>query len=121
MELKPSQPPGRATRKLRGLVSEIARLKGEGYTNAAIQEALAATGVNVGLSTVQREVARFGRGPAEAAIRPRPPDPPTSPPALFSKPDESQPAPRPTIGDELLGKYFDKPPPNPLFKKASKK
>lgn len=58
MELKPTEPPGRITRKLRAYVSEIARLRVEGYTIEAIRKALQDAGVVVGWSTVQREASR---------------------------------------------------------------
>jgi hypothetical protein len=40
-------------------VSEIQRLRDEGHTIAAIHRALIAAGVDVGLSSVQRETARL--------------------------------------------------------------
>lgn len=61
MELQPSEPPGNAKRKLRGYVSEIARLRAEGYTIKSIHQALLKAGVNVAWATVQREAARLGR------------------------------------------------------------
>ncbi len=124
MELKPSQPPGHGNRKLRGLVSEIERLIGEGYTFRAIQEVLAANGVNVGLSTIHREVARLGRGAVGGAIRPRSPDvqtpplPPPAPPAPIAKPEGAPPPARPTMTDAELDEFFNKPPPNRLFNRV---
>jgi hypothetical protein len=58
MQLIPERPPGRGTRKARAFAAEIARLRAEGYTCEAIREALAAAGVQVSKSTVQREAAR---------------------------------------------------------------
>lgn len=60
MELQPSEPPGNAKRKLRGYVSEIARLRAEGYTIKSIHQALLKAGVDVAWATVQREAARLG-------------------------------------------------------------
>lgn len=70
MRLTPKRPPGRCTRKARAFEDEIARLRADGYTCAAIREALADVGVNVSSSTVQREVARHARrrAPAAAAV-----------------------------------------------------
>ena len=58
MRLNPKHPPGRVDRKARAFESEIARLRSEGYTCEAIRAALADIGVDVSLSTVQREAAR---------------------------------------------------------------
>ena len=58
MRLNPKDPPGRATRKARAFEGEIARLRSEGYTCEAIRAALVDIGLNVSLSTVQREAAR---------------------------------------------------------------
>ena len=58
MRLNPKDPPGRATRKARAFEGEIARLLSEGYTCEAIRAALVDIGLNVSLSTVQREAAR---------------------------------------------------------------
>jgi len=67
MRLTPKRPPGRCTRKARAFEDEIARLRADGYTCAAIREALADVGVHVSSSTVQREVARHLRRCAPAA------------------------------------------------------
>ena len=56
--LVPQRPPGRGSRKARAFSGEMARLHALGYTLEAIREALAAAGVTVSRSTVQREVAR---------------------------------------------------------------
>ena len=61
MELRPSEPPGNAKRKLRGYVDEIARLRAEGYTIRAVHQALINAGVVVAWATVQREAARLGQ------------------------------------------------------------
>ena len=57
-QLIPARPPGRRTRKARAFAVEIERLRAEGYTCETIREALAAAGVQVSKSTVQREAAR---------------------------------------------------------------
>ena len=56
--LAPIQPPGRITRKARHYVPQIVRLRDQGYTLEAIQQALAAVGVAVSVSTVRREAMR---------------------------------------------------------------
>ena len=61
MRLNPKHPPGRVNRKARAFEPEIARLRSEDYTCEAIRAALADIGVDVSLSTVQREAARAKR------------------------------------------------------------
>ena len=63
MNLVPIRPPGPAVRKARAFAVDILRLRSQGYTFEAIREALAAAGVHVSNSTVQREVARAARQP----------------------------------------------------------
>lgn len=58
MTLKPQEPPGRITRKARQFETDIAVLRAQGYTLAAIREALRAAGVQVSISTVRREALR---------------------------------------------------------------
>ena len=67
MLLSPSAPPGRANRKLREYVAEIARLKSEGYTIEGIRQAFGEKGIAIGWSTVYREVARLEK-PNTAAV-----------------------------------------------------
>jgi hypothetical protein len=54
----PTQPPGRLTRKARHYLPQILQLRAQGYTLEAIQQALAAVGVPVSISTVRREAMR---------------------------------------------------------------
>jgi len=61
VRLNPKHPPGHVSRKARAFEPEIARLRSEGYTCAAIRAALADIGVDVSLSTVQREAARCSK------------------------------------------------------------
>ena len=86
--LSPTQPPGRITRKARYYVTQIVQLRGQGYTLEAIQQALAAVGVHVSLSTVRRE----GMRPVLPA--PRQVVAPSA--ALSSAPVAAAPAPDPT-------------------------
>lgn len=121
MELKPTEPPGHARRKLRALVSEISRLRTEGYTIRAIHEALAAAGVEVGWATVQREVARLAQ-PSHAATPPRQSAPkptmPTAPGKSSGKLEKPKSSPR-VAAD--VDSYFDQHTTNPLFRKKDKR
>ena len=67
MRLNPKLPPGRVNRKARAFEPEIARLRSQGYTCEAIRAALADIGVNVSLSTVQREAARSKSRPLNSS------------------------------------------------------
>jgi hypothetical protein len=58
VKLVPLQPPGRITRKAREFEADIVQLRAQGYTFNAIRQALAAAGVDVGITTVRREVLR---------------------------------------------------------------
>jgi ribosomal protein L12E/L44/L45/RPP1/RPP2 len=115
MELKPSEPPGHARRKLRGLVSEIARLRAEGYTIRAIRQALSDAGIDVGWSTVQREVARLDQAPAFTSRAARTP---ATKPAAPAK--AAQPAPRAARAAVEVDRYFNQHNTNPLFRKKGK-
>ncbi|MGY0193908.1 hypothetical protein ACWA7J_02415 [Leptothrix sp. BB-4] len=61
MELHPTRPPGRATRKALAYAAEIQRLHGAGHSLEAIRLALGSVGVVVSRSTVYREVVRVRR------------------------------------------------------------
>lgn len=116
MELKPTEPPGHAKRKLRGLVSEIARLRAEGYTIRAIHEALASAGVEVGWATVQREVARLSQ-PSPAGTKAQQPTARATMPSEAGQPAEPGASRRSAVEVE---RYFDQQTTNPLFKKRGK-
>jgi hypothetical protein len=60
VKLAPVRPPGPNSRKARAFAAEIRLLREQGHTFESIREALAAAGVHVSNSTVQREVARAG-------------------------------------------------------------
>ena len=99
MQLQPRRQPGRTDRKAAAYVSEILRLRAEGYTYEAIREALADVGIELSTSALRREVRRrrhqpddassgarsTSRTPADAA-RPSP----LPPPARLSSPAGSQ-------------------------------
>lgn len=105
--LTPRSPPGRRNRKGRAFEDQIARLRAEGYTLDAIRDALAAVGVHVSKSTVQREAAReakrsqapgLGGFPARHVIANATPSP--QPMA----PSPATPATSPTPADRCSGK-----------------
>lgn len=80
-QLIPTQPPGRVTRKARHYVAQIVRLRDQGYTLETIQQALAAVGVQVSISTVRREALRPVPPPSWPVAEPIPsPSPARSPP-----------------------------------------
>jgi len=80
MKLTPTEPPGRITRKARHFEAEIAQLRAQGYTLAAIRRSLAAAGVRVSISTVRREANRQAAPVPIAPLRAHPAaDLPTSP------------------------------------------
>ena len=104
MELRPTVPPGNAQRKLRGFEAEIARLRSEGYTIAAIRQALEDAGIKVGWATVQREATRLNK-------------PSTATPVLAPQPPPNKPAPAPVDVDSFFATHTA----NPLFRKKGKK
>ncbi|MGP3508432.1 helix-turn-helix domain-containing protein (plasmid) [Paracidovorax citrulli] len=113
MELNPTEPPGHARRKLRGLVSEIARLRDEGYTIRVIHRALVDAGVKVGWATVQREVARLKKAsPAEPAAKAREAKPAAAPNSA-TEVTQGKASARPAVDVDA---FFDKHTTNPLFK-----
>jgi len=58
MKLKPSTPPGNRKRKLLAALSEVYRLRDEGYSISVIHECLRDAGIEASWATVQRELAR---------------------------------------------------------------
>lgn len=114
--LHPRLPPGRADRKALAYCSEIQRLRALGYTFEAIRIALADAGVDVGLTTVRREAARF---PAASEALTRMPTPvpavaPTSEPAdAVDRPAFSAP---PGSGKDIAEKFCQSHVSNPLLR-----
>jgi len=89
--LLPTQAPGRLTRKARHYLPQIVQLRAQGYTLEAIQQALAAVGIPVSISTVRREAMRplpiaplpvAAPGAALAFVPIAPATPPPAAPAL---------------------------------------
>lgn len=93
MELIPSEPPGNAKRKLRGLVEEIARLREQGYSIRVIQETLNKAGIQVSRATVHRELHRTATSALDRS-------------AAFARNNSGR--------DSLNGFVDDKPGPSPL-------
>jgi hypothetical protein len=58
MQLQPRRQPERIDRKASAYVSEILRLRAEGYTFEAIREALADVGIELSTSALCRETRR---------------------------------------------------------------
>jgi hypothetical protein len=69
LKLNPTVAPGRSNRKARAFSAEIAQLALDGYGCKAIHQALAATGLHVSKSTVQRELARLSKPVLQIARR----------------------------------------------------
>lgn len=59
MKLHPKRPPGRVDRKAAAYATDIAELRGAGYTYEAIREALLDVGVVASTSALRREVQRL--------------------------------------------------------------
>ena len=118
MRLNPKHPPGRVDRKARAFESEIARLRSEGYTCEAIRAALADVGMDVSLSTVQREAVRclkrrslgMARGTSivSTADVPAPTPSPTRAPSVLAG--------DPRTGKEIAEAFVGKRYTNPLFR-----
>lgn len=66
MEFEPTEPPGRANRKLLLHLAQVKRLRELGYTIKQIRQAFCQAGVVIGWGTVQREVARLNKSPPRA-------------------------------------------------------
>jgi len=98
VRLIPKDPFGRVNRNARAFETEIAKLRAEGYTCQAIRTALIDVGVQVSLSTVQREAIRSSsiRRLATASVAVarsetvRAPSLAYSPPELVSEPRTSK-------------------------------
>jgi hypothetical protein len=121
VRLNPSDPPGRVNRKARAFEAEIGRLRSEGYTCDAIRAALAAIGVDVSLSTVQREAARYSKRPSRvvrkesgfAATVDVLATPPSATRASSSLVGD------PRTGKEIAAAFFEKRVSNPLLRDRS--
>jgi hypothetical protein len=117
VRLNPSDPPGRVNRKARAFEAEIARLRCEGYTCEAIRAALAAIGVDVSLSTVQREAKRRSRVVAKASGFVTTGDV-VAAPTSATRPSSSLVG-DPRTGKEIAAAFFEKRVSNPLLRDRS--
>jgi hypothetical protein len=127
VKLTPLRPPGPSSCKARGFAAEIRLLREQGHTFESIREALAAAGVRVSNSTVQREVARAARllpnAPALARRPlldesvPSPTEAPTEAPTVrpARPPDPFAPSDTRT-GKEVAEAYFAAHPSNQLLR-----
>jgi DNA-binding transcriptional MerR regulator len=116
MSLTPQRPPGHASRKARAFEADIRRLRNAGYTLEAIREALAAAGVHVAKSTVQRELSRkpgqrlLVIQPSGAAQSPAQNPPPSSADAVAKH------APSLRTGREIAEDFYAQHNANPLLR-----
>jgi hypothetical protein len=116
MYLQPRRQPGRTDRKAAVYAAEILRLRAEGYTYAAIREALADVGIDLSTSALRREVRRHRQRAADAGSGPRS--------ASRMPVDAARPAPLPaplpllagTSGREIAETFFNTHPSNPLLR-----
>lgn len=116
VRLIPQRPPGRANRKALAHVDEIHRLRADGYTCEAIREALAAVGVFISKSTVQRELARPASHEQrnEAATRSVvAPPPPAAAPRARALADDSR------SGKDIAASFVNSRIANPLIRARS--
>lgn len=96
VQLEPSRPPGRSSRKARSFLHEIHRLLDEGYSLDGIRVALAEAGVCVSKSTVHREAVR--RRSARTVVTP--------PRPLRTEPLAPPPAPRDARSSRDIAREF---------------
>jgi hypothetical protein len=123
MKLHPKRPPGRVDRKVAAYATDIAELRGAGYTYEAIREALLDVGVEASTSALRREVQRLRTREVGSALHPAP-GPPTSPPTPAALRQPLAPAPRlPPVdlqvgmrGRDVAEAFFSANPSNPLLK-----
>jgi hypothetical protein len=121
MRLNPKHPPGRVNRKARAFEPEIARLRSEGYTCEAIRAALADIGLNVSLSTVQREAARRFKQRSSLVPSERSPVSSAELPAtsVSVKCGASSPTSDPRTGKQIAADFVSKRITNPLLRDRS--
>lgn len=122
MRLIPTHPPGQANRKARAFEAEIARRRSEGYTCAAIRAALADVGVEVSLSTVQRDATRCSRRPqptpavTEVAVAAKTDSAPAYAPRAL---DSAIPAGDPRTGKQIAADFVSRRITDPLLRNRS--
>lgn len=92
-------------------------MRAEGYTIGAIHQALVDAGIEVGWSTVQREVARLAPAPAEGS---RPPSKASTSPPSPAHAGQAEAAPSSSGPAADVDSFFDKHLTNPLFRKKGR-
>ena len=128
MSLQTRRPPGHAKRKALSYAADIATLRLQGHTYAAIREALEDAGVRVSISTVRREVLKTlskAAVPKPAAAAPGPPL--GSQPGLSSRAKAASPVPvprsmpgaAPLPGKAIAEEFMRGRPTNTLYLKES--
>jgi hypothetical protein len=95
VKLVPLRPPGSNDRKARAFAADIRVLREQGHTFESIREALAAAGVHVSNSTVQREVARARRELPDVPALPRRSTQESAPSPAAALPQRPAPPPHP--------------------------
>ncbi|MBL0726099.1 hypothetical protein [Piscinibacter sp. HJYY11] len=119
MQLQPKRPPGRVDRKAGAYAAEILRMRAEGYTYAAILEALQDVGITTTEASLRREVRRPQKRPSlEEAFHQNGPD---VVPRPTERPDAGVRGPGPAIaagprGRRVAEAFFAAHPSNPLFR-----
>ena len=119
MKLTPPSGPRRGYSKARSFHAEIAGLRSEGYSCEQIRAALAAAGVVISKSTMQREISSLSERP-EGRVPPRSTRAPDPGPASSRLPQTATPAPTQTPltkqrGKDIAEAFFKDRITNPLF------
>ena len=116
MQLQPKRQPGRTDRKAAVYASEILRLRAEGYTFAAIREALADVAIDLSTSALRREVRRQQQRGGGASSGPQSTSWSHRSPAGHSPlPPTQVPSPAGASGREIAEAFFNAHPSNPLL------
>ena len=121
MKLTPPAGPRRGYRKARSFHAEIAGLRSEGYSCEQIRAALAAAGVVVSKSTMQREISSLSKRP-EGRVPPRSTRAPDPVPMPSRLPQTATPSPTQIPitkqrGKDIAEAFFKDRITNPLFLK----
>jgi len=124
MKLHPKRPPGRVDRKAAAYATDIAELRGAGYTYSAIQEALLDVGVVASTSALRREVQRLRTRELGIALHPAPGPPRYASSEAGASPLAPPPAPDPPApaspgglrGRDVAEAFFSTHLSNPLLK-----